>query len=50
MQALFGWVQAGFSGIEIAGGIISLLLVAWFFIELLRGRISLRRLRGSGWL
>ncbi len=42
MPAIFGWI-------EIVAGIVSLLLVGWFFIELLRGRVSLRRLRGSGW-
>ncbi len=50
MSALFSWVRTGFGWTEIVGGIISLFLVAWFFIELSRGRISLRRLRGRGWL
>jgi hypothetical protein len=50
MPALFSWAWTGFGWIEIVGGVISLFLVAWFFIELLRGRISLRRLRGRGWL
>ncbi|WP_454658795.1 hypothetical protein [Bosea beijingensis] len=43
MPTIFGWI-------EIVAGIVSLLLVGCFFIELLRSRISLRRLRGSGWL
>jgi hypothetical protein len=43
MRAIFGWAHTGFGWIEIAGGIISLFLIAWFFIGLLRDRISLQR-------
>lgn len=50
MQAIAGWVQATFSWIEIAGGVVSLFLLVWFFIQLFRGRVSLRAMRERGWL
>lgn len=50
MGAIFGAAQAGYAWIEIVGGVVSLSLIAWFFIELLRGRMSLRRLRDNGLL
>lgn len=50
MPTRLGWGRACSSWIEIVVGIISLFLVIWFFIELLRGRMSFRRLRSSGWL